>query len=58
MVKPWRTLEKRIDVRFVSNKKVYLKWTSEQSHKSQRIFDNDLVAMYKNKVILKLSKPA
>ena len=58
MVKPWRTLEKRIDVRFVSNKKVYLKWTSKQSHKSQRIFDNDLVAMYKNKVILKLSKPA
>ena len=58
MVKPGRTLEKRTDVRLVSNKKVYLKWTSKPSHKSQKISDNGLVVMHKNKVILKLNKPA
>ena len=35
----------RIDVRIVSNEKCYLKWTSKSSHVSQKIFDNDLVAI-------------
>ena len=35
----------RIDVRIVSNEKYYLKWTSKSSHVSQKIFDNDLVAI-------------
>ena len=35
----------RIDVRTVSNEKYYLKWTLKSSHMSQKIFDNDLVAI-------------
>ena len=51
-------LRNRIDVRLVSNKKGYLKWTSKPSFMSQKMFDNDLVAMCKNKVTLTLNKPA
>ena len=40
----------RIDVKLVSNKKDYLKWTSKPSYMSHKIFDNDLVAICKNKV--------
>ena len=41
-----------IDVRLVSNKKDYLKWTSKPSYMSQKIFDNDLVAIRRSKVTL------
>ena len=47
-----------IDVKDVSNNKGYLKWTSKPSYMSQIIFDNNLVAIRKNKVILALNKPA
>ena len=47
-----------IDVRLVSNKKDYLKWTSKPSYMSQKIFDNDLVAIRRSKVTLILNKPA
>ena len=50
-------LTKRTDVRLVSNKKDYLKWTSKPNFKSQKIFDNDLVKIRKSRVILKLKKP-
>ena len=46
------TMEKwtyRIDVKLVSNKKDYLKCTSKQSYKSQKIFDNNLVEIYEKK---------
>ena len=33
-------LRNRIDVRLVSNKNYYLKWTSEPNYMSQKIFDN------------------
>ena len=46
-------LRKRIDVRLVSNKKGYLKWTSKPGYLPQKIFDNDLLAICKNKVTLK-----
>ena len=46
----------RIDVRVVNNKKDYLKWTS--SYLSQKILDNNLVAIGKSKVALKLDKLA
>ena len=39
-----------IDVRPVSNEKDYLKWTSKPSYVLHKIFDNDLVEIYKNKV--------
>ena len=51
-------LRNRIDVKLVSNKKDYLKWTSKPSYMSHKIFDNDLVAISKNKVTLTLNKPA
>ena len=51
-------LRNRIDVKLVSNKKDYSKWTSKPSYMSHNIFDNDLVAIRKNKVTITLSKPA
>ena len=51
-------LRNRIDVRLVSNKKDYPKWTSKPTYMSRKTFDNDLVAIYKNKVILMLNNPA
>ena len=51
-------LRKRIDVTLVSNKKDYLKWISKPSSVSHKIFDNDLIAIRKNKVTLMLNKPA
>ena len=57
-VKAMENLRNKIDVKLVSNKKDYLKWTSKPSHMSHKIFDNDWVAIRKNKVTLTLNKPA
>ena len=51
-------LRNRIDVKLVSNKKDYLKWTSKPSYMSQKIFDNDLVTIRKEKVTLTHNKQA
>ena len=51
-------LREKIDVRLVSNEKDYLKWTSRLSCMSKKMFDNNLVATQKNKVTLRLNKPA
>ena len=56
--KTMENLKNRIDVKLVSNKKNYLKWTSKPSYMSHKIFENDLVAIRKNKVTLTLNKPA
>ena len=48
-------LRNRIDVRLVSNKRDHLKWTSKSNYMSQKIFDNDLVAIRKSKVTLSLN---
>ena len=56
--KTMENLRNRIGVKFVSNKKDYLKWTSKASYMSDKIFDNDLVAIRKNGVTLTLNKPA
>ena len=56
--KTMENLRSRIDVKLVSNKKDYLKWTSKPSYMSHKIFENDLVAIRKNKVTLTLNKPA
>ena len=48
----------RIDVKLVSNKKDCLKRTSKPSDISHKIFDNNLVAIRKNKFTLTLNKPA
>ena len=50
-------LRKRTDVKLAKNEKdLYLKWTSKPSYMSQKIFDNDLVAMHRSKVRLTLNK--
>ena len=60
-------LRNRINVKLASNnnkknkknkKKLYLKWTSKPSNMLQKIFDNNLGAIRKNKVTLALKKPA
>ena len=58
MVKKMKNMRDRIDLRLVSNKKYYLKWTTKPSYMSQKIFDDDLVAICKSKFRLKLNKPA
>ena len=51
-------LRNRIDVKLVSNKKDYSKWASKASYMSHKIFDNNLVAIHKNKVTSTLNKRA
>ena len=43
--KTMENLRTIIDVKVVSNKKDYLKWTSKPSYMSNKLFDNDLVAI-------------
>ena len=56
--KTMENLRKRIDKKLASNKKDYLKWTSQPSYISHKIFANDLVAIRKNKVTLRPHKLA
>ena len=42
-------LRNRINVKLVNNVKYYLKWTSKPNYMSQKISDNDLVAIRKSK---------
>ena len=44
--KTTENLRNRIDVRLISKKKNYLKWTSKSSYTLRKILDNDLVAMH------------
>ena len=48
----------RINVKLVNNEKDYLKCTTKPSYMSHKIFDNNLVAIRKSKLALKLNKPA
>ena len=56
--KSMENLRSRIIVKLVNNKNYYLKCTSKPSYVSQKIFDNNLVAIHKNELALKLNKPA
>ena len=56
--KVMENLRNRVNVKLVSNKEDYLKWISKTSYMSLKIFDNDLVAICKNKVTLTLNKSA
>ena len=53
-----KNLRNRIDVKLLSNKKDYLKWTSNPSSMSQKIFYNNLVVIRKSKVTLMVNKSA
>ena len=56
--KTMKNLRYRVDIKLLSNKKNYLKWTLKTSYMSQNMFDNNLVAICKNKVTLTPNKPA
>ena len=43
--KTMENLKNRIDAKVVSNKKDYLKWTSNLTYMSLKIFDNELVSI-------------
>ena len=48
--KATENLRNRIELKLINNKKDGLKWTSKPSYMSQKIFDNDLVAIRKSKI--------
>ena len=50
-------LRNRINVKVVNKEKDYLKCTSKSTYMSHNIFDNNLVAIRKSKLALKLNKP-
>ena len=52
-----KNLRNRVDVKLVDDKKDYLKQTSKPGYMSQKIFDNNLVAIHKSKFALTLNKP-
>ena len=54
--KTMENVRNRIDVKLVNNEKDYLKCTSKPSYMSHKIFDNNLVAIRKSKVTLKLKQ--
>ena len=56
--KTMENLRNKIDVKLVSNKKYYLKWTSKPSYMSHKVFGNNLVVIRKKKLTLTLSQPA
>ena len=47
-------LRNRINVKLVSNKRHYLKGTSKPSYMSQKIFDSELVTIYKKEICIYL----
>ena len=53
-----KKLWNRINIRLTNNSKDYLECTSKPSYMSHKIFDNNLIVIQKNKVALKLNKPA
>ena len=55
--KKMENIRNRMDARLVSNKQDYLKWISKPGYVSHKIFDHDLVAIFKSKVTLTLNKP-
>ena len=56
--KTMENLRNKIDVKLVSNKKAYLKWTSKPSYILHKILENNLVAIRKKKVTLTLNNAA
>ena len=50
-------LRKRINVRFVNNKKGFLKYTSRPTYVTHKLFDKDFASIHEIKPVLMLSKP-
>ena len=55
--KTMENVRNKIVVRLVTNE-ITTKWTSKPTYMSQKILDNDLVAICKSKITLTLNKPA
>ena len=55
--KAMENLRNRLSVKLVNDKKDYLKCTWKQSYMLHKIFDNNLDAIHKSKLVLKLNKP-
>ena len=53
-----KAMENLRNLKLVTNEKYYLKCTSKPSYMSHKTFENNLVAICKSKVTLKLNKPA
>ena len=49
-------LRKRINVRFVNNKKDFLKYTSKPTYVTRRLFNKNFAAIHEIKQILVLNK--
>ena len=52
-----KNLRNRLDVKVISNKKSYLQQIYKPRYMSQKLIDNNLVTICKNKVTLTLDKP-
>ena len=55
--KTMENLRKRINVRFVNNKKDFLKYTSKPTYVTHKLFDKDYAAIHEIKPVLMLNKP-
>ena len=55
--KTMENLRKRINVRFVNNKKDFLKYTSKPTYVTHKLFDKDFAAIHEIKPVLMLNKP-
>ena len=55
--KTLENLRKRINVRFVNNKKDFLKYTSKPTYVTHKLFDQNFAAIHEIKPLLILNKP-
>ena len=53
-----KNLRNRVSVKLINKEEDYLKCTLTPSNMSDKIFDNNLVAIRKSKLALKFEKPA
>ena len=55
--KTMENLRKRINVRFVNNKKDFLKYTSKPTYVTHKLFNKNFAAIHEIKQVLVLNKP-
>ena len=55
--KTTENLRKRINVRFVNNKKDFLKYTSKATYVTHKLFNKNFAAIHEIKQVLVLNKP-
>ena len=55
--KTMKNLRKRINVRFVNNKKDFLKYTSKHTYVTHKLFNKNFAAIHEIKPVLILNKP-